>query len=88
MITLLAVMATLLMILPAITYDYGFKTAKNYYTKPKAIEYQCSHVWGTWQGFSIQVVDNYGTKLYKQDAQKRSCEICGYEEREQLRAFK
>jgi hypothetical protein len=64
-------------------YDKGVAAA----ALPKAIEYECSHVWEKWKPHDIHIYDpQTGRKKYTHSGQQRTCEICGYSKVEKLTA--
>lgn len=89
-IVIISIQALLLVLLPRLTYVSGKENGMAIASrKPKELEYSCSHIWSPWEFFEQQISDKEtGENLYKQSAQRRKCEFCGYQQYEKLSVWK
>ena len=80
----------LLLVVPVMSYhsgkENGIAIARR--QRSKELEPGCPHIWGQWEYFMQGVCNEEGKHLYKQSAQKRKCEFCGYLEYEKLTIHK
>lgn len=76
---ILGVALCLVVLVPG-AFAAGLKAgAKQEQDKQKALENNCTHVWGPWEEASITVYDqDTGVRRYTVSGQKRSCDVCGF----------